>query len=124
PAIVNAKSISSDLFDERVKGLFGLMILCGLVVALPTSILSGWVVSILFGDSFSEAGSVLAVHIWVGLFISLGMAASKWFVVENLQKLFLYRTLTGLVVNFFLNLILIPPYGVVGAAVSTLISVV
>jgi O-antigen/teichoic acid export membrane protein len=41
---------------------------------------------------------------------------------ENLQKLNLYQTLIGLTTNVILNQIMIPLYGINGAALATLIS--
>ena len=42
--------------------------------------------------------------------------------IENLQKLMLIRNLIGLVVNLILNIILIPNFGIIGAAISTVFS--
>ncbi|WP_319558028.1 flippase [Thiomicrorhabdus sp.] len=124
PAILNAKKKDQKLYEDRTQGLFALMILVGVSVALPVTFLSGWLINVLYGAAYQEAATVLVIHIWVGVFIALGMAASKWFVAENLQKLFLVRTVTGLLINFILNLLLIPIYGIMGAAVATLISVI
>ena len=41
---------------------------------------------------------------------------------ENLQKYSFYRTLAGAIINIILNYLLIPKYGIYGAAFATLIS--
>ena len=41
---------------------------------------------------------------------------------ENLQKYSFYRTLAGAIINIILNYILIPKYGIYGAAFATLVS--
>jgi len=64
----------------------------------------------------------LAIHIWAGIFVFLGVASGKWFLIEGLQKYAFYRTLFGAVVNIVLNLIMIPKFGVLGAAWATVIS--
>ena len=40
---------------------------------------------------------------------------------ENLQKYSFYRTLAGAIINIILNYLLIPKYGIYGAAFATLI---
>ncbi|HQD92839.1 MAG TPA: polysaccharide biosynthesis C-terminal domain-containing protein, partial [Bacilli bacterium] len=67
-------------------------------------------------------GGVLMIHIWAGLFVSLGVARGQWIIVENLQGLSLYFTLLGAIINIIGNILLIPRSGINGAALATLIS--
>jgi len=64
----------------------------------------------------------LMIHIWAGVFVFLGVASGKWFVAENLQMLSFWRTFYGMIINVMLNIILIPKYGIQGAAIATIIS--
>ncbi len=73
------------------------------------------------GKLFLPAAGVLSIHIWAGVFVFLGVASGKWFLCENYIKKNFYRTLFGMVINVVLNLILIPLYGIYGAAVATLL---
>ena len=50
------------------------------------------------------------------------MGSGIWFSVENLQTYSFYRTLSGCVLNVLLNFILIPRYGINGAAVATVVA--
>jgi Na+-driven multidrug efflux pump len=50
------------------------------------------------------------------------VANSKWLIIENFEKFALYRTMIGALCNVVLNLMLIPNYGIEGAAVATVIS--
>jgi PST family polysaccharide transporter len=65
---------------------------------------------------------VLALHIWAAIFVFLGVAQDPWTIYEGLTKLALWRTAIGAVTNVALNLVLIPAYGVIGAAIATIIS--
>jgi len=122
PAIVNAKQVGKELYYARLQKLYDLMVWMAVVIALPMTFLSDQVVELLYGGAYDQAGSVLMIHIWAGIFVFLGVASSKWFIVENLQKYSLYRTICGAGVNIVLNFILIPRYSIYGAAVATLIS--
>lgn len=122
PAIINAKKVSEELYYERLQKLYNLMVWIAAAIALPMTFLSDWIVKLLYGGQYNEAGGVLMIHIWAGIFVFLGVASGRWFVSENLQKYTFYRTVSGAIINIVLNLSLIPKYGVQGAAVATLIS--
>jgi len=122
PAIINAKKQSEELYYKRLQKLYDLMVWMAIAIALPMTFLSDWVVNLLYGSQYNQAGGVLMIHIWAGIFVFLGVASSKWFIAENLQKFSFYRTLTGAILNIILNIILIPKYNIKGAAIATLIS--
>lgn len=122
PALISAKQRSEALYYDRLQKLYDLVVLLAVLVAIPITFTSDWIVTLLFGNAYTEAGSVLIVHVWCSLFVFLGAVSGKWIVVENLQLLSFQRAFAGVIVNIGLNLILIPRFGVVGAAVATLIS--
>ena len=94
----------------------------GISIALPTTIFADHIVRFLFGQNYLPAADVLKIHIWACVFVFLGIACGKWFIAENLQKYSLYRTLSGAILNIILNLVLIPIFGIRGAAFSTVVS--
>lgn len=122
PAIINAKKQSEELYYARLQKLYDLMVWVAIAIAVPMTLLSDWVVNLLYGEQYNQAGSVLMIHIWAGVFVFLGVASGKWFMAENLQMLSFLRTLYGMVLNVILNFLLIQEYGIEGAAVATLIS--
>ena len=122
PAIVNAKKQSEELYYARLQKLYDLMVWMAIAIALPMTFLSNWVVNLLYGSQYNQAGGVLMIHIWAGVFVFLGVASSNWFISENLQRYSFYRTFSGAVLNLILNFILIPKFGINGAATATLIS--
>jgi len=122
PAIINAKKQSEELYYQRLQKLYDLMVWLAVGIALPTTFLAPWVIKILYGDAFSPAAGVLSIHIWAGVFVFLGVASGKWLLTENLQKEAFCRSFLGAICNVVLNIIMIPKYGISGAALSTLIS--
>lgn len=122
PSILNAKAKSEELYYSRFQKLYDLMFWLAFIIALPMTFLSTWVVEFLYGTQYFQTATVLMLHIWTGLFVFLGLPMSKWFVSENLQIYSLYRSIVGVVSNIGLNLLLIPKYGINGAAIATLIS--
>ncbi len=122
PAIINAKNRNDGSYQLRLQKLFDLMVGIALAVAIGITFLGKPIILLLFGEAYTDSIDVLTIHIWAGIFVSLGVASSMWLVNENLQKLSFYRTAAGAVVNIILNFLLIPKYGITGAAFTTLLS--
>ena len=122
PAIINAKKKNENLYYLRLQRLYDFMAFMGIAIAVTMTFLSTWITELLYGAQYNQAGSVLVIHIWAGVFVFLGVASAKWFIIENLQMLTLQKTFYGMITNIILNFILIPKYGIQGAAFATLIS--
>jgi len=122
PSIVQLKNQDPHLYYQRVQKLFNLMSALSYAVVIPTSFLAGPIITLLFGPSYLEAAPILLVLMWSGLFVSLGVAREAWIVTEGLAPFSLATTIVGAVCNVALNLLLIPRYGAMGAAVATLVA--
>ncbi|RCJ41493.1 flippase [Nostoc punctiforme NIES-2108] len=122
PAIYAAKEKSESLYYQRIGQLLSLMTCISLAIALPMSFLSDKIIMVMFGSGYAEAGPILAVHIWTSLFVFMGLATSPWFIAEGLNHVSLGKTLFGAILNIVLNLLLIPKYAGLGAAIATIIS--
>lgn len=122
PSIVNAKKVSEELYYTRLQRLLTLLVWASMLVAVGVTFLSDWLVALLYGEAYKDAGQVLVIHIWAGVFVSLGVASGAWFTIENLQRYAFYRTALGAIINVILNMILIPLLGLIGAAIATVIA--
>ncbi len=122
PSIINAKKVSEAFYYARIQRLYTSMLWMAIAVVLPMTFLSDWLIISLYGEAYRDAGDVLVIVIWNSIFIFLGVASSKWFVSEGLQKILTINTVVGAIANILLNLVLIPKYGIKGAAISTVIS--
>jgi len=122
PAIVNAKKVSNKFYFNRMQKLYDILAWMAISIAVPVSIFSKDIIIIIFGNEFQSAAPVLTIYIWAGVAVFLGVASSQYLVTENFTKLSFSRSLIGMVINVILNLVLIPKYGIVGAAYATLIS--
>ncbi len=120
PSVVEAKTMSDELFYGRLQQLYKFMAFIGYAVAVPASFLSGFLITILYGAEYARAGAMLAVLLWAGLFVSLGVARSSFLMSMNWTKVHFMTVLLGSMLNIFLNLILIPRYGGMGAAIASL----
>ena len=122
PSIINAKKQSEALYYERLQRLYTFMVWIAIGIALPMTFFSDKLVNLLYGVAYSEAGGVLKVHTWAGVFVFLSSVFGRYLIIENLTKINFYRVFYGVSINVFLNLIFIPKFGVVGSAYATLFS--
>ncbi len=122
PAIVNAKKQSETLYYDRLQKLYDMMVLFAVSIAVPMTFLSDFLVSFLLGPEFPLTGGVLSIHIWAGVFVFLGQSTSKWTLTENIQRYSSVCLFIGMLCNIALNFVVIPRYGIFGAAVATIIS--
>ncbi len=122
PAIINAKKQSKALYYERLQKLYDLMVWLAIAIAIPMTFLSDWVINLLYGEAYHEAGGVLIVHIWAGVFVFLTVASGHFLIAENMIMKAFYRNALAVFFNIVLNIVLIAEYGIKGAAIATLIS--
>jgi O-antigen/teichoic acid export membrane protein len=124
PNIVASRKISSAVYMRRLQLLMAALCAISYVAVLSATLFANPVVRLLYGVPYLQSASILTVHIWSGLFVSLGLASGSWIMAEKRVRLNLYRNLSGLAANIALNLLLIPQFGALGAAYATLLSLV
>jgi len=122
PFIIEVKADNQELYTRRVAQLFSLMTILALPIIILTMIFSDALVGLLYGTPYAAAGPVLAIHIMGCWFVFLGQAQEPWDVAENLLRLAMFRTASGALINIILNLLFIPQYAAIGAAVASVLS--
>lgn len=122
PAIVNAKNTNRVVYEKRLQNLYSLMFYISTLIAIPISILASFIIVNLFGIEYLGSVSALKIHIWAGVGVFWGYAITQYLITENYTKIYLAITTIGAVLNIILNLILIPKYGINGAAIATVVS--
>lgn len=122
PFITRMKMKDEEVYYSSLQRVFYLFSLLGWLIAIPISLLSPILVPLLYGDDYSSVSLVLSIHIFALLFINMGQAQSIWFANEAKGKVMFYKTFFSLIVCVFLNLILIPNFGLIGAAISTVVT--
>ncbi|QNF32334.1 flippase [Adhaeribacter swui] len=122
PSIIQLKEKNETDFLNAFQKLFNILCTISVVFAIIFTFFSDIIVNTLYGIEYNGVGGVLAVHIWTGVFVFLGVGSSNWFIINNLQRHVVIRTIIGLSINIILNIVLIPEYQAFGAAIATLIA--
>ena len=112
------KSLLNMGFNKSVKYLS----LVTIPLSIATLFYAGDVISIIYGNQYSDSANVLKILIWTVCFLFINGASSL--VLEASHKEFSVTKIYAIAAlfNVSLNLILIPKYNVFGASIATVLS--
>ncbi len=122
PTLIKAKQRNQQEYENKIQQLYDLMAWFSLAIAIPITFASDILATTLLGQEYVEVGKMLTLHIWATPFVFLGIARNRWVMAENLTRFSLVATSSGALSNIILNLLLIPNYEGIGAAIATVIS--
>ena len=130
PAIISAVLLpqmalnrkNRELTKNRLSMIYGTTMLASVGVAIPLMLMADPLIRLAFGAEFSAAGGVL-FYLMLGVpFLFLANMSGLYFTVFGQERQAFIRNVVGLAVNVALNLFMIPRYGAIGAALSTVAS--
>jgi len=122
PALIKIRQKNQQEYQRKIQTLYDLMAWLSIGIAIIVTSASDILATNLLGSDFVDVGKILALHIWAGPFVFLGIARSRWLMAENYTRFSLFATSLGAISNICLNLALIPKYQGIGAAIATVIS--
>jgi polysaccharide transporter, PST family len=120
PAMMKKREEGPQAYERYMQSLYDGMAWLGFGIAAGITLIAPWLIGVLYGAPFSSAAAILTVQIWASFAVAMSFVHGRWLMAEGLQHYGLYYTLFAACVNVGLNLILIPRYGAIGAAWSTL----
>ncbi len=116
PALLTAHATDRADFDRRVRGLFARAAQLAYAAAVPGILLSGVIVSLLFGPAYAATVPMFIVLLLGYPFLAVGIAREQVLIAEQKPRRQLAAMISGVALNLLLNLILIPRFGGLGAA--------
>jgi polysaccharide transporter, PST family len=122
PKIFQSKQESQELYNDRIQKALNLLVMIMYTISIGITCFSKPIITTLYGASYTSSSTILAIYVWSGVFVSLGLIRNTWVTTEGLFKFGSVTTFIGSAINVILNLILIPRYASVGAAMATVIS--
>jgi O-antigen/teichoic acid export membrane protein len=123
PVIIKIKEKSIQDYEKSLTILVALVFWAGIVISLIMIFLGEWLIIVTFGPDYIEAKNVLQVLFFSAAFNSLGVVSARYLIVEGMERKIIYRSALALFINVSLNLVLIPSYGIQGAAIATFIAI-
>ena len=121
PRILELKRSDAAIYSLRLQNLLDVLSGSAMLLAIAVALTASWFIPLLFGEAYQAAALILAIHIWASVFVFMRAVLSKWLIAEELYIFSLVTHALGAAINVGLNLVLIPLYGGLGAAVATLL---
>jgi len=122
PKLTALKERNHQDYLDKLQVYFDISMFIWLASAIPVSILSHYIVQIIYGSDFEAAETLLSVYVWSQFNSCFGVARGTVLTIERKLKFNLIFTVTGAIINLILNYILIPNYGAMGATIATIIT--
>jgi O-antigen/teichoic acid export membrane protein len=122
PRLIELNKSSPSAYNKKLQQIFDALFAVAFSAALTITFVAGTLITFLYGRSYARSASILAIHIWAGIFMFMQPIINGWILLENALFFHLANHGAAAIVNILLNLILIPKYGGSGAAIATLIS--
>ncbi len=122
PALLEKKRYDQAGFEKGMTLLYAIVIGLALVQSVLITLCSGFLVKILYGAAYAAAVPTLRIIVWYTTFSYLGGARTIWILAEERQKYLWVIHSLGALGNILLNAVLIPVWGINGAAAASLIT--
>lgn len=120
PAIIENKAASNQKYEKSIIQLYSIVIYSAVLYSFIITFLASLIINILYGKDFYPAIIVLQILVWYTTFSYFGGAKDIWILVEEKQKYLVVLNACGAAINVILNILFIPKYGAVGAAIASL----
>ncbi|MDU1846679.1 MAG: flippase [Niallia nealsonii] len=109
-------------FNSYLQTTYNFLFILAFILSLIITFFSPFIIKTAFGTDYSDASTILSIHIWTSCFVFMRALLSKWLIIEEKLVFSLVSHGLGAVFNIVLNYIFIPYYGGIGSAVSTFIA--
>lgn len=112
----------NEKFDDFIRGLTIILIVISLALSSGVSIFSDDIIYMLYGDKYQGAGDVLSISVWCWVFIFPAALYSRLLIIKGLGKYEFIKSAVVAVFSVSMNFLLIPKFGIEGAAVVSVLS--
>lgn len=120
PTIMQLYKTNKEQFECKNRQLYAIVIYISAFVAVCFMVFGKNIIYILYGEAYMDSVILLKIITWYTIFSYLGVARNAWIVCENKQKYLKYMYFSAAIINVVLNIMFIPRWGAVGAAVASL----
>lgn len=110
-------------FEKSCKKAIGYLLMLALPLAVAVTLLSPKLILLLYGDGFTESMKVLRILIWILIPYCVSEVFAHALLASDNQRIDLRVNGISMLCNVLLNLLLIPKFSYLGAAIATLISI-
>lgn len=122
PSIIEAKALGEKNFEKGMTRLYSIVIYVSLAQGVAVTLFSKLMINVLYGADYLPAVATLQLVIWFTVFSYIGSVRNVWILAEEKQKYLWIINLLGAVVNIVVNYFAITAWGIMGAALSSVVT--
>jgi PST family polysaccharide transporter len=119
-----ALAIAEDdpVMHARLETVFGLMSAIAWLTAIGASVSGPWLIPLLLGDAYRASWPVFMIQGWASLFFFSGMIRANYLALRSAPGTLVLVAVVTLGTQILMNYILVPRFGISGAAMAFLVS--
>ena len=122
PVMSQFYSTSSDYLKISFEKYFKYITIIAIPIGVGTTLLANKIISLVFGLAYANSVIALQILVWSAVFIFMSGAFARLLEVSNKQLVLTKISAILVIVNIFLNILLIPIFSYVGASIVTVIT--
>ncbi len=118
-----SKSVNDLIMQKSLMKMYSnWMLVAGVLSTVVFFLFAGKIVEIVYGGQFEESVLLMKILSFNICLVYLNMTYGNPLIAWNKQKLFSYPIIAAAIGNIILNILLIPKYHAIGAAIATISS--
>jgi len=122
PEVMEMKIKNEALCQKRFRQLYAVIFWSSIAYCLFVTFFDKYIILVMYGEKYLEATGALSLVVWYSAFSYFGSINNMYMVAEYKAKWVQITTLAGAVCNVVLNYLLIPAWGIMGAAMASLLT--
>jgi len=122
PVMSNLYDLSKNLLVNAYHEYLRQMVILSVPLGIGMLVLSEKITLFIYGEEYIKSSAALQILIWASVFIYIGYPGGRLLEIMGDQKFLSKMAGIGAVLNFLLNLLFIPKWGVYGASFTTLLT--
>ncbi|MFK8397002.1 flippase [Pseudomonas sp. BGr12] len=121
PAITRLKTGDPEKYTKRLTQLFRVVTWGSICISAISILFADSIIKLAFGNEYSNAAMPFKFLMAASVFTAIGSVTARYLSIEHMEKKIVIRSGIGALLKVMLNLVLIPSFGLSGAAASTLV---
>lgn len=123
PLLVQLRKTDVSAYRKKAEEMTGGVTWLSVLMALAVALAAPWMIGWTYGPKYAAAVPILQVLIWKTVGMALSTSAGYLIIIEGIQKWAVIRNVLGCMVCVGLNWVVLPRWGVLGAAWVTLATI-
>lgn len=123
PMLVRLRNENEGRYKEQAQVFMDVSVWICILMSIAVCLIAGGLIKLTFGTQYLLAIPVLQIMAFKVIFDALSQTSGQMIIIEGKHKLMVVREIAGCICCVFLNLMLIPRYGIIGSAIASVCTI-